>query len=104
QRPSPGREEIDRGTGLRGCEHRRRINCDPVGQHRLLEQSDGEDGEADRDIARVEAEDRAPRELGKHFAVMYDRPCNELREERDEQAVVEKAMLPGMSTVCIDQK
>lgn len=74
-----------------------------VGDHGLLEEADGEDHQADHQVAPVDAREHAALKLGHHFLVVDDRPGDELGEEGREQREVQELHLLGFAAGAVDQ-
>ncbi len=103
QGAAPGLEKGQGRSGLRGVEHGRRIDRHAIGQHHLFEEPQGEDGQAHRQVFRLEAVNGRPGELGKHLMVVDDGAGNQLREEGHEEGVMQEAVFVGLATIGVDQ-
>ena len=64
--------------------------CDPIGEHRLLEQADRKQAQSDCQVLAVQPR-RQALELRHHLAEVHDRAGDELRKEEDEYQKVEGA-------------
>ena len=60
-----------------------------------------EDGHSDGKALGAEAIDSFVGKLRQHFFVVHDGSRDQLREERDEQAVAQKALLVGLPAPCV---
>ena len=69
--------------------NRRHQRRDVVGEHPLLEQAEEQQRQPNREILLVEPAGGC-RKLRHHFAVMDDRPGDELRKEENEGAIFAK--------------
>ena len=103
QRPAPGLEQGRFVATVGGGEHRRGVDRDAVGQDHLLEQPDGEDRQADREVVQIDPIGAVLGELRDHLAVVNDRPGDQLRKEGHEQGVVDEALVTDLAAIGVDQ-
>jgi len=84
-------------------EQRIGVVSDRVGDDRFLEQADGEDGQADQQVARNQPAELPGLQLRHHLLEVDDRPGDQLREEGGEERKIEQADRLGLAPCRVDQ-
>src|SRR3546814_11433577 len=79
---APGLEEVERCAAFGGGEHRAGHRRQAVGDDDLLEQPDGEDGDADGKVVGARPEGARLGALRQHLAVVDDGAGDELGADR----------------------
>ena len=99
----PSDKEVERLARSSGTEYAGGYRPEMIREDDFLKQADQEDREPDHEVPGQHGESLWSPDLGENYTMMDDRARNQLREEHDEEAVLEEAMLANLTAAGIHE-